>query len=206
MKECTCAKDCCYKGTCGCPRPVFEIEPMPEDVAMLKFNYGGVSTWYDFTNLVQKKQTDTILKVVPKDRSLVYNAERHIDTITSKQLGSIMHIADIGDVDIANLEDNSIFVYQKNSDCTHGCEGINNSWIAWNAFDHQATSVQTIMGFDENGAPKAVSPPSNADQYYLFGWNAENKGSWLQLPKFGTDRETVQVRMDKNTKQLGWIE
>ena len=204
---CDCKNDyqCCYD-QCGCAKPVFDIEPMPGNVAMLKYNYGGVSTWYDYTNMIEQTQTDTNIRTDAKKRLLIHNAERHTDTVPAKQIGEILHIADIGDVDISGVQDNSLFVYQKNSDCVQGCVGIDNSWIAWNALDHQDSSLQTVMGFDADGKPHALAAPSNTNQFYQLGWNGANKVSWKQPTQFNDTNNKVALYMDKDTKEIGWVQ
>lgn len=174
-----CKKKCCEP--CGCPTQIMGITTVHDDTpAWLRFNFGGKSVDYDFTSVVKSAETDTSMRLDIPGRSLVYNAERHIDSFSSQELGSILHIADIGDVDITGVTNNSLFVYQKDSDCGEGCEGINNSWVAWNANEHPVDSVDTIMGFDADGKPQTINHPINTTQYYQLGWNGANKASYSQ--------------------------
>ena len=201
--------DCdCKKHRCRCNQPVIDVESIPDNVAVLKFNFDGVSTYYDFTSMIKLTETDTSLSADSIDRNLIYKAERHTDTISAKELGSIMRLADISDVDISSIDDNSILMYRKDSDCAEGCEGINNSYVGWNATKNQATSVQTIMGFDANGKPYALQAPANANQYYNLGWNGSNKVSYSQ-PQDTTvaavtdsDNKVSILVLDPNTKQV----
>lgn len=187
---------------------------MPNSVSVLRFNFDGMSAWYDYGNLVYQTQTDTSISVDAIERVLKHMAERHTDTITARELGSILHIADIGDVDITGVEDNSLFVYQKDNKCAHGCEGINNSWIAWNSKDHMVDSMQTIMGFDADGAPQTLLPPANADQFYIVGWNGERQVSYKQIEEVSEESITFTedgksyiktVCVDPNTNELVYI-
>lgn len=196
---------------CGCPQPIQSIvQPYPERPGILRFNYGGHSVEYDFTNMIKMTQTDTSVAINTNDRQMVYNAERHQDTITAKELGSILHIADIGDVDITGVENNSLFVFQKDSNCGQNCEGINNSWIAWNANEHLATELQYAMGFDADGNPLALQPPVHTNQYYNLGWNAQNKLSYGQPVEFANfpvddDNYAYISCFDPKTKQPGYV-
>lgn len=206
---------CCQpKKKCCCPEPILDIDEMPDSVSVLRFNLNGLSSWYDFGNMIYQTQTDTVLKTDILDRVVKYMAERHTDTISARELGAILHIADIGDVDITGVEDNSLFVYQKDNNCAHGCEGIDNSWIAWNSNDHLADSMKTVMGFDENGAPLALAPPANTDKYYVLGWNAENQVSYKQIEEVSKESITktegdksyiYKVCVDPNTNELVYI-
>lgn len=205
-KNMTCnCKDNCKCNHCGCGRPILDIEEMPDSVAMLKFNVNGVSSWYDYTNMIEQTQSDTILIADAIERILQYQAERHTDSITAAELGAILHIADLGDVDITNVEDNSLFVYQKNSNCGSGCIGINNKWVGWNALTNQTTSAQMAMTFDAAGKPHALSAPANADQFYQLGWNADKQLSYTQPVQFASADGKKQLYIDPNTKQIGFL-
>lgn len=206
-----CKKPCGCGGCNGCcGKPILDIDEMPDSVSILRFNMNGLSTWYDFGNLVYQTQTDTNLKINLQKRALIYEAERHTDSILHNELGAILHVADLGDVDITGVTDNSLFVYQKDSDCGEGCEGINNSWIAWNASDNLTDSLKTIMGFDEDDKPRALDAPENTNQYYTLSWNAAEKAGWSQ-PAVATTAPSVtedgieyvyRLYLDPSTKQI----
>jgi hypothetical protein len=175
--------------------------------AWLRFNLGGKSVDYDFTSVVKAAETDTSIRLDIPGRALVYNAEKHIDSFSSKELGSIFHIADIGDVDITGVTDNSLFVYQKNSDCGEGCEGIDNSWVAWNSSEHLTDKMEVVMGFDGNGVPQALNHPNNTNEYYQLGWNGSGKVSWSQpvvvsTPPVDSDGKAWRLYVDPTTKRL----
>lgn len=208
MNNCNCntCSTPCEKPKCGCKKPTLEIDEVPESVSALRFNFNGVSVWYDYDNLVYQTQTDTILSADAANRVLKYMAERHIDTISAKELGAVLHIADLGDVDITGISNNALFVYQKDSNCAEGCEGINNSWIAWNSESYPTTSLQTVMGFDATGNPLALSPPANTNQYYMLGWNAGNKLSYVKPVQFNDITNAAPLYVNKTTGQIGWYE
>lgn len=170
----------CNKPQCGCGKPILDINEMPDDIATLRFNVNGVSALYDYGNMIRQTQTDTNISADSIKRVLKYMAERHTDTISAKELGSILHLADIADVDITDVQDNSILVYKKNSDCAQGCIGLNNAWQGWNSEEHLDDTVRTIMGFTDDNAPVALQAPANTNQHYILGWNAENKVSFTQ--------------------------
>lgn len=184
------------------------ITTVHEDTpAWLRFNFGGKSVDYDFASVVKSAETDTSIKLDIPNRSLIYNAEKHIDSFSASELGSILHIADIGDVDISGVQDNSLFVYQKNSDCGEGCEGIDNSWIAWNSNEHLVENLDTLMGFDTDGKPKTLNHPPKTAQYYQLGWNGQDKISFSQpvevaTPPTDSDGKVWRLYIDPETKQL----
>lgn len=203
----SCEKKCCPE-PCGCPTQILGITTVHENTpAWLRFNFGGKSIDYDFEPVVKAAETDTTMRLDLVNRALNYNAEKHIDSFSAKELGSIFHIADIGDVDITNLTDNSLFVYQKNSDCGEGCEGIDNSWVAWNSSDHLTSELTTVMGFDGDGKPQALNHPTNTNQYYQLGWNGADKVSFSQPVEVSTapvdsDGKVWRLYVDPTTKRL----
>lgn len=208
MNDCCnkCGKTPCGCNPCGVAKPVIDVQALPDDPLTLTFNVNGVGTEYDFRSIVQQGQTDTSITVDQVKRVLTYMAERHTDTISAKELGSILHISDLGDVDISNVDSNSLFVYQKNSDCSRGCDGVSNKWTGWNATENLVDSFQYIAGFDAAGAIKSLSTPANTDQYYQLGWNADGKTGWSQPVGVVDTTNLVPVYMDKTTKRLVFIE
>lgn len=199
-----CRKDDCCGPSCGCAKPIFEIEEMPESVATLRFNNNGVSAWYNYQNMIYQTQTDTNLSIDTVKRILNYMAERHVDQISAQELGAMLHIADIGDVDIKGIADNAMFVYQKNSDCGEGCEGINNSWVAWNALEHQNTTLDSIMGFDANGKQYSLQKPTDTSKHYLIGWDAQNKIRYITPTAFGSLTGKKPLYIDPSTGEIGY--
>lgn len=205
----------CGCGSCNgcCGKEILDIDEMPDSVSILRYNINGLSTWYDYGNMIYQTQTDTEVKINVQKRSLIHEAERHTDVISHEELGSILHVADLGDVDITGVADNSLFVYQKNSDCGEGCEGIDNSWIAWNAKEHLAESLETIMGFDEDDKPKALQTPDEPSQHYVLEWNGANKAQWTQptivavAPSVTEDGVEYVYRpyMDPTSKQVVFV-
>ena len=184
------------------------IDTVHDDTpAWLRYNFGGKSVDYDFEPVVKFAETDTSVRLDIPGRSFIYNAERHVDSFSASELGSILHIADIGDVDITGVTDNSLFVYQKNSDCGEGCEGIDNSWVAWNSSEHLTDKMEVVMGFDGNGVPQALNHPDNTNEYYQLGWNGSGKVSWSQpvvvsTPPVDSDGKAWRLYVDPTTKRL----
>lgn len=162
---------------------------------------------FDFSSLVAVAETDTTLRVDTVHRVLKYNAERHTNNISASQLGSIFHLADIGDVDITGVTQNSLLAYQKNSDCGQGCDGIENSWYAFNSDEHLVDSANTVMVFDDTNAPKALGTPVHTDQFYALMWRAGDKVGYTQpveisVPSVDSNGFSHLLFENPTTKQL----
>lgn len=211
--ECDPCKPKCCPEPCGCPVQILGIDTVHDDTpAWLRYNFGGKSVDYDYTSVVKFAETDTSVRLDIPNRGLIYNAEKHTDSFSASELGSILHISDIGDVDISGVTDNSLFVFQKNSDCGEGCEGIDNSWVAWNSNENLVSVVETIMGFDAGGKPHALNHPVHTNQYYQLGWNSANKVSWSQPVEVAStdtikdsDGKVWKLYVNPTTKQLCYV-
>lgn len=180
---------------------------MPDEPGVVKFNLDGHTELFDFSDVVAATETDTFLRVDQTARLLRYIAEGHTNNISAKDLGAILHLGDLGDVDMGEVEQNSLLFYQKNSECGQGCDEVTQQWTAWNSTDNLETSAQTVMGFSENDSPVAVQPPVHTDQYYLAGWRAGNKFGYTQpvevsVPSTGTDGRSHLLFENPTTKQI----
>lgn len=202
-----CSKPKCCTDPCGCPLRVLSVMAMADRPGVVKFNLDGHTEFFDFRDVVAETETDTFLRIDQTARVLKYLAEGHTNNISAKDLGSILHLGDLGDVNMGAVEQNSLLVYQKNSDCGQGCDEISNQWIAWNATDNLEGSAQTIMGFNENDNPVAIQPPTHTDQYYLAGWRAGDKFGYTQpvevsVPSTGADGKSHLLFQNPTTKQI----
>lgn len=212
-----CHDGCDYKkrkDCCAVPEPIQCItQPDSKRPGLVRFNYGGHSVDFDFTNLVQQVQTDTSLSINQANRTMDYNAERHIDSFSASELGSILHVGDLGDVDITRIKNNSLLFYQQDSNCGQGCEGLHNSWTTWSLNDTngQTGSLQSVLGFDSvTGAPRGLEIPAKPNQFYSLGWNAQDKLGYIQPAEFtsfpyDTDGYAWITCVDPTTRQLGYV-
>lgn len=181
--KCGCAKKC--PTPCGCPESILSIEADSTRPAYLRFNLGGRSVWYDFTSVVKAAETCTKLKADAVARELIYDAECGRQTISAHQLGSILHLADIGDVDETTFKDNAILVYRKDAHCGENCDG-KNGWIGLDPSEAGNTNLDYIMGSDAEGEVKSLMPPANTNQFYTLTWSGKDKAAWKQPKEVST--------------------
>lgn len=176
--SCGCKKDCCEK-PCGCPESILSIESDSTNPTNLRFNLGGRSVWYDFDSVVKAGETCTTLYADLTARNLVYNAECQNIFIPASDLGGILHLADIGDVDATTFKNNAIMVYKQDTDCGENCDSPS-GWIGLDPTEAGDDSLDYIMGADSDGEVKSLLPPSNVSQSYYLSWAAQNKAEWKQ--------------------------
>lgn len=199
---------CCNKcpKRCGCPESILSIEADSVNPTLLRFNLGGRSVWYDFDSVVKAGETCTTLTTDLVNRNLVYDAECKQNILHASELGKILHLADIGDVDADTIKDNAILVYRKDANCGENCEG-KNGWIGLDPSEAGDTSLDYIMGSDAVGRTKSLMPPSNSNQFYYLSWAGQDKASWKQprvvsTPPVDSNNKVHQLYLDPNTHEI----
>lgn len=207
--KCGCENKCPKR--CGCPESILSIEADSTDPAYLRFNLGGRSVWYDFGPVVKAAETCTHLSTDLTSRSLIYDAECGRETISARQLGSILHLADIGDVDESTIKDNVVLVYRKDAECGENCDG-KNGWIGVDLTEEADEELDYIMGSDEDGKVKSLAPPANTNQTHYLTWKANGKAQWVMIkpaisaPVDPTTGKVRRVYLDPNTNELVYVE
>lgn len=214
MTDCNCNKPCvsCRKdkkcpSPCGCAEPVFSIEAMPDDPTTLRFNINGKSVWYDFEPVIKDGETCTTLNVNTTDRTLEYNGECSEQVIHARELGSILHLADLGDVDASTINDNGILNYRKDADCGEGCEGIANGWVSTNPVEVGGSSLEYILGADADGKMISLMPPTDTTTFSYLAWGAQDKAKWVKptiaaSAPVDSDGKVWKPYVDPNTYEI----
>lgn len=207
--SCNCNKSSCKEcgARCKCPRPQFGVEQLPDNVSVLRYTLDGLRSDYDYTNLVYQTQTDTTLVADIIARVLRYAAERHTDTLTAQELGAILHLADLGDVDTKSAVNGSMLRYQKSSNCGEGCVGTTDKWVAWNPLDEQVSSATYPMAITADGTPVTIQRPQNPNRQYLLGWDGAKQLTYITVTKAAAKPATGgPVYFDESTGGLVYVE
>lgn len=216
MDNCNCFNSCDHgqcqphkktcKSPCSCAEPVFSVEAMPDDPATLRFNVNGKSVWYDFEPVVKAGETCTTLTVDTVNRTLNYHGECGDNTLSAGELGSILHLADLGDVNANSITDNGILNYRKDADCGENCEGIADGWVSSSPLEISATSLDYILGSDSDGKLTSLMPPTDTTKFSYLAFAAQDKVMWKTPTVVATipDDGTYQypVYMDPATGEL----
>lgn len=200
----------CARRDCACPEPIFGIDKVAGKSATYRFNIDGLTVTWDFEPGILAAQTDTSLVVDIINRLLNYSAELHTDSISASELGSILHLNDLGDVSTKDADDGAMMVFKKSNTCPSGCIGTSNVWEPWNALDEQATSAAYGYGFDNSGHPVTLQQPTNPSQYYNLGWNGDNQLSYAQpveetAPILDDNGKAWQMYLNPRTKQPYYV-
>jgi hypothetical protein len=182
---------------CNEPKPVFKVETLASNHSVMVFTTNGLRTEYDMTEVTHAAETKTSVEVDSDNRDFVYNAEDKTYKISASTLASIIHLAEIGDVNTEGVEDGSLLVY----------DGDNASWKIWAASQHTTQNVGVLIGANADNDPVVLSAPGIPNQYYQLGWNGGNKISYYQpqvVPTAPVDSNNKKypVYMDPTSKQL----
>lgn len=190
----SCCNECnkCEK-PCGCAEPVFSIEPLENDPDVLRFNVNGKSVWYDFEPVVKAGETCTAVSIDVVNRTFNYHGECSDQTIAAKEIGSILHLGDLGDVDENSIKDNGILNYRRESDCGEGCESAaGDGWVSSSPVEIAGTSLEYILGADADGKMISLMPPTDTATFSYLAWAAQDKAMWKKptqvaaIPNDGT--------------------
>lgn len=205
--KCGCEKKCPKR--CGCPESILSIEADSEDPAYLRFNLGGRSVWYDFGPVVRSAETCTHFSTDLTSRSLIYDGECGRETISARQLGSILHLGDIGDVDASTIKDNAILVYRKDANCGENCDG-KNGWIGIDPSEESDDDLDYILGSDEDGKVKSLQPPAATNRTHYLKWEANGKACWAEIKPatvipVDENNNTYPVYLDPTTRELVFV-
>ena len=204
---CECNKCNKCKEPCGCAEPVFSVEPMDDDPTIYRFNVNGKSVWADLEPAIKAGETCTTLNIDAVNRTLNYHGECSEQTISAKELGSILHLGDLGDVDETTITDNGILNYRKTGNCGEGCEGIGDGWVSSNPVEIGGTSLDYILGSDADGKMKSLMPPTDTTTFSYLAWAAQNKAKWTKPTVVSTaptdsNGKVWRVYVDPNTYEL----
>lgn len=204
--KCNC-NPCKCQEPCGCAEPVFSIEAMPDDPDLLRFNINGKSVWYDFEPVTKAGETCTTVNIDAVNRTFTHHGECGDQSISAKELGSILHLGDLGDVDEDSIKDNGILNYRKTGDCGEGCEGIGDGWVSSNPIEVAGTSLEYILGSDADGKMKSLMPPTDTTTFSYLAWAAQDKAKWVKptiaaTAPTDTDGKVWRLYVDPNTYEI----
>lgn len=137
----------CHPAKYGCD---FDINANPYDPSVWMVTICGATAKVKIPKL---NETDTKLSTSFTNKSLIYNAEKHKDIITGDQLGSLINLEDLRDVDATNADSCDLLVFNPYcGDCGDGCKPKNARWKAY----HIPDAGDCEMEPDEDGYYKIL--------------------------------------------------
>lgn len=130
-------------------------------------------------------ETDTKHSLNYSNATFNYNAEKHEETWTGAQLGSIITIGDLRDTKVDYNTDALCYelIYHKYGDCGEGCQSIEDAWSTF-SIDNQGalgSQIRYVRGANRYGCPYFLDTPSNTSQFWFQGWRGDtNENGYYQ--------------------------
>lgn len=217
--------NCCDKchrndcdGCCGkCPVArydcFFSIAPSPYSESEWVVTWNGMP---HRVRIPKISETDTFLSVNPEKATLNYKAERHTDEIRGAQLGDIINLDDLRDVDIDDGLDGHCyeFIFHKWENCGDGCKSLADRWQNFNINSEGAkkNGIRYIRGANAYGCPVYLDIPTDETTYWWGMWRPNDTGTGVEfgyikptevdaLPQ-NEDGATMVLSQDSNGKPI----
>ena len=125
-------------------------------------------------------ETDTKLSTNYSNETLIYNAERHTDIITGEQLGGIINLDYLRNVDIDHSLDGHCyeFIYRKWAECGDGCRSAADKWVNFNINSEGALKcgIRYVRGANQYGCPVYLDVPTDVNKYWWGMWRPSSAG------------------------------
>lgn len=177
MKNCNCNTNCCGDGCkpakYGCD---FDIQASPYNKDEWVVTQGGMS---HKVRIPKINETETSLGVNPSNSTLNYHGEKDTNTITGEQLGDIIKLEDLKDVDFDPEFTGtcSELIYRKFADCGEGCQSPADSWSGFNVNTDgiKKDAIRFVRGANVYGCPEYLDVPENLDEFWYAGWKRDGE-------------------------------
>lgn len=181
----SCGEPC--GGGCGPCAPAsykcdFSISAVPFDPTSWNVNLCGTMHKIKLPPLAE---TDTTLSTNYSNSVLNYKAEKHVDTLTGQQLGSLINLGDLRDTKTDYTTSSMCYelIYKKYGDCGEGCMSIEDTWATFSIDNENALGPQIryVRGANRYGCPYFLDVPQDTSQYWFQGWRGDtNENGYYQ--------------------------
>ena len=200
----------CNSNPCECEcRPArykcdFDIQANPFDASVWNVTICGATTRVKIPKL---NETDTKLSTSFSEKSLIYNAEKHTDIITGEQLGSLINMDDLRDVDATDADSCDLMVYNPYcSDCGDGCKPKNARWTHYHIPDGDDCEIELdddgyyrVLVKDDCGCIKECRLPVMADGSIAISYIRDSVPDDPDFPwYYGCYNDTINLHLAEN--------
>lgn len=179
----------------------------PFDPSIWNVTINGATTKVKIPKI---NETDTKLSTSYTNKSLIYNAEKHTDTITGEQLGALINFSDLRDVDAKDADSCSIPVFHPYcSECGDGCSPKEARWVAYHIPDAGDCEIPVIDGYyhvlvkDDCGCIKECRLPVVADGSIAISYIRDSVPDDPDFPwYYGIYNDTINLHLADNAPQF----
>lgn len=201
-----CDSDPCGCGEChparyGCD---FNIMANPFDPSVWNVTIGGATTRVKIPKI---NETDTKLSLDFSNKSLIYNAEKHTDIITGEQLGSLIDLDDLRDVDAYDADSCDLLVFNPYcGECGDGCKPKNARWKTYHIPDAGDCEIPVdddgyyhVLVKDDCGCIKECRLPVVANGSIAISYIRDSVPDDPDFPwYYGSYNDTINLHLAEN--------
>lgn len=123
------------------------------------------------------QETDTSLSTDYSGAKLVYKGERHTDELLGSQLGELINLGDLRNVDTDSNTDAmcSELIFHRYGNCGKGCRSMEDRWTRFSLDDDGAKTdgLAYVRGVNVYGCPQYLDVPTNKNQFWYAGWRLD---------------------------------
>lgn len=204
----------CHQDPCGCNKcePAryscgFSIQADPHDKSTWLFNYCGQLHRVKIPKIYE---TCTNLSVDYSSSSLIYNGECGQDIITGSQLGSIINLDDLRDVEVPDADSCDILVYDPGcSDCGDGCKPRPAMWRNYHIPDAGDCEIELgddgyykVLVKDDCGCIRECRLPVIPDGSTIINYTRDSVPDDTDFPwYYGSYNDTIHLYLAQNAPQ-----
>lgn len=152
-------------------------------------------------------ETDTKLSTNYTSSALIYDAERHTDTITGAQLGQLIRVEDLRDTETANADSCDLMVFNPGCDeCGDGCKPKNARWRNYHIPDAGDCEVELgddgyyrVLVKDDCGCIKECRLPVSASGMVSINYVRDSVPDDPDFPwYYGCYNDTINLHLAQN--------
>ena len=194
---------------CGCSparysRGDIQIDANPYDNSVWNVTINGATTRVKIPKIAE---TDTKLSTSFAAKSLIYNAEKHTDTITGDQLGALINLEDLRDTEATNADSCDLLVYNPHCDeCGDGCKPKNARWKNYHIPDAGDCEIELdddgyyrVLVKDDCGCIKECRLPVMADGSIAISYMRDSVPDDPDFPwYYGIYNDTINLHLAQN--------
>lgn len=122
-------------------------------------------------------ETDTRHSLNYSNATFNYFAEKHQETWTGQQLGSIISVGDLRDTTVNYTTPSMCYelIYHKYGECGEGCMSVEDAWSTFSIDNENAlgTQIRYVRGANRYGCPYFLDVPADPTQYWYQGWRGD---------------------------------
>lgn len=172
-----CKQSCTARYDCQ-----FNIEVSPYDPTTWVVTIGGMT--YK-VKVPECNETDTTLATDYDGATLRYKAEKHTDVIPGANIGNIINLDELRNVEIDDGLNGHCYelIFRKFAECGDGCRSAFDKWENFNINSDGAlqNGIKYVRGANAYGCPVYLDVPTDTTTYWWGMWRPNDTGTGLEF-------------------------